>query len=128
MTEQGAAGGGSAAGRPRIAVPVLWVLSFLGFLLMIGAWSVAAPYDGTPDEREHVIRAAGVAGGEVAPEPAAAKKGSGAFQTVPRGLVREQCWQFKPERPASCAVPPGSDRTPVRAGTGAGRYHPVYYA
>ncbi|MFD0817973.1 DUF2142 domain-containing protein [Micromonospora zhanjiangensis] len=123
MTDQRTTGRAGTLG-----VPGLWVLAFLGFLLMIGAWSVAAPYDGTPDEREHVVRAAGVAAGQVAPQPAAAKKGSGAFQTVPRGLVREQCWQFKPNRSAACAVPPGSDPTPVRAGTGAGRYHPVYYA
>jgi hypothetical protein len=123
MTDQRTTGRTGALG-----VRAMWVLAFLGFLLMIGAWSVAAPYDGTPDEREHIVRAAGVAAGQVAPKPAAAKKGSGAFQTVPRGLIREQCWQFKPAKPASCAVPPGSDSTPVRAGTGAGRYHPVYYA
>ncbi|MGC4760393.1 DUF2142 domain-containing protein [Micromonospora trifolii] len=127
MTEQPAAGDGdgdrAVAGARRV-----WILAFVGFLLTIGAWSVAAPYDGTPDEREHIIRAAGVAAGEIAPPPAAAKKGSGAFQDVPAGLVREQCWQFKPAVSAACAVPPGSDDTPVRAGTGAGRYHPVYYA
>ncbi|WP_074309719.1 DUF2142 domain-containing protein [Micromonospora cremea] len=113
------------------AVPGLrrvWILAFVGFLLIFGAWSAAAPYDGTPDEREHVVRAAGVAAGQIAPPPAAAKKGSGAFQRVPAGLVRAQCWQFKPQRSAACAVPPGSDDTLVRTGTGAGRYHPVYYA
>ena len=59
-----------------------------------------------------MIRAAGVAAGEIAPPPAAAEKGSGAFQDVPAGLVREQCWQFKPAVSAACAVPPGSDDTP----------------
>ncbi|PWR09608.1 hypothetical protein DKT68_11755 [Micromonospora acroterricola] len=89
---------------------------------------MAAPYDGTPDEREHIVRAAGVAAGQIAPPPDAAKKGTGAFQTVPGGLVRDQCWQFKKEVSAACAQPPGSDRTPTRAGTGAGRYFPAYYA
>jgi hypothetical protein len=105
-----------------------WTLAFAGFLLLLSAWSIAAPYDGTPDEREHVIRAAGVAEGQIAPAPAAAKNGSGAFQTVPRGLVREQCFWGKPQRSASCAKPPSSDNTPTLTGTGAGRYQPVYYA
>ncbi|MEU8421936.1 DUF2142 domain-containing protein [Micromonospora sp. NPDC048835] len=105
-----------------------WTLAFAAFFLIIFAWSMAAPYDGTPDEREHIVRAAGVASGQIAPPPAAAKKGTGAFQTVPGGLVREQCWQFKEEVSAACAQPPGSDDTPTRAGTGAGRYFPAYYA
>ncbi|MFI6242639.1 DUF2142 domain-containing protein [Micromonospora sp. NPDC050795] len=105
-----------------------WALAFAAFFLIIFAWSMAAPYDGTPDEREHIVRAAGVAAGQIAPPPADAKKGTGAFQTVPGGLVREQCWQFKKEVSAACAQPPGSDDTPTRAGTGAGRYFPAYYA
>jgi hypothetical protein len=106
----------------------LWLLAFVGFLLLTFAWSIATPYDGAPDEREHIVRSAGVASGEVAPEPAAAKKGSGAFQTVPGGLVRDECWQHKPTVSVACAQQPGSDRTPTRMGTGAGRYQPVYYA
>ncbi|MFC3502420.1 DUF2142 domain-containing protein [Micromonospora krabiensis] len=105
-----------------------WALALVAFFLVIFAWSMAAPYDGTPDEREHIVRAAGVAEGQIAPPPAAAKKGTGAFQTVPGGLVRDQCWQFKPEVSAACAQPPGSDDTPTRTGTGAGRYFPAYYA
>jgi hypothetical protein len=104
------------------------VLAFVGFLLMIGAWSVAAPYDGTPDEMAHIIRAAGVVGGQVAPKPAAAENGSGAFQTVPRGLVRKNCWRYDARKSAACAQPPSADRTLVRVPTGAGRYNPVYYA
>ncbi|MGK5740702.1 DUF2142 domain-containing protein [Micromonospora sp. URMC 103] len=115
------------ATRPRHGVRH-WALALVAFFLVIFAWSMAAPYDGTPDERDHVVRGAGVAEGQIAPPPAAAKKGTGAFQTVPRGLVREQCWQFKPEVSAACAQPPGSDDTPTRAGSGAGRYFPLYYA
>src|SRR4051794_40510738 len=94
-----------------------WVplLAFLGFFLMAGAWSVASPYEGAPDEIEHVVRAAGVVSGQVAPKPAAVKAGSGANQTVPRGLIRNSasCWIHKPAVPVDCAVPPGSDRTLV---------------
>lgn len=112
----------------RLVPPRLWLLAFVGFFLMIGAWSLAAPYDGSPDEVDHVIRAVGVVSGEVAPEPTEAKRGSGAFQTVPTGLVRTNCWAFDPTKTAACVVPPDADSTPVSVPTGAGRYHPAYYA
>lgn len=116
---------GHTARRVRAA----GLVAFLGFFLMIAAWSVAAPYDGTPDEQAHIIRAAGVANGQVAPAPVEAANGTGAFQQVPRGLIRNDlCWRYNAGAPASCAVPPGSDRTLVNAPTAAGRYNPVYYA
>lgn len=105
-----------------------WLLAFLGFFLVIGAWSVAAPYDATPDEKEHVIRAAGVAAGQIVTEPSStAMKGGGAFQEVPNSLVRTNCFKHEPERSAACGTDPGGDETVVEAGTGAGRYHPLYY-
>lgn len=103
-------------------------LAFIGFFLMIAGWSLAAPYDGSPDEIDHIVRAVGVVSGEVAPPPADAKRGTGAFQTVPRGLLRTNCWAFDPTRSAACAIAPDSDRTPVSAPSGAGRYFPPYYA
>jgi hypothetical protein len=116
---------GRAAGRVRAA----GLLAFLGFFLMIAAWSVAAPYNGTPDEQAHIVRAAGVAYGQFAPAPALAAAGTGAFQQVPRGFAGiSSCWQFQVNVPAGCAAPPGSDRTLVTVGTAAGRYNPVYYA
>jgi hypothetical protein len=109
--------------------PRLWLLAFAAYFLMIAAWAFAAPYDGSADERDHIYRAAGVYAGDIAPAPADAVRGSGAFVHVPRGLIREdRCWQFKPQVSADCAAGPGSDRTTVRVGTGAGRYHPGYYA
>ena len=108
----------------------LWLLAFAAFFLMIGGWALAAPYDGSADEHDHIYRAVGIWNGDLAPEPANAVRGSGAFVRVPRGLVvpDEPCWQFKPGMPASCAPEPSSDATTVRVGTGAGRYHPGYYA
>jgi predicted membrane protein DUF2142 len=114
-----------ARARPRRAP---WLLAFIAFFLAAGAWSVAAPYDGTPDEEDHVLRAAGVAAGQVAPPPVNAVRGGGAFQTVPRSLVRPNCFYFKSEVSAACAAPPGGDATPVRVASAAGRYHPLYYA
>ena len=108
----------------------LWLLAFSAFFLMIGGWALSAPYDGSADEHDHIYRAAGVWSGDITPRPANAVRGSGGFVHVPRGLVvpDEMCWQFKPAVSASCAPEPGSDRTSVRVGTGAGRYHPGYYA
>ncbi|GIH13967.1 DUF2142 domain-containing protein [Rugosimonospora africana] len=104
------------------------LLAFVGFFFMIAAWSLAAPYDGTPDEQAHIIRAAGVDSGQVAPAPVAASHGSGAFQTVPKGLVRTNCWAYDQTKSAACATSPSADRTPVTVPTGAGRYNPVFYA
>lgn len=106
----------------------LWCTAFLGFWLVIGGWALAAPYDGYPDEIDHVVRAVGVVTGDPTPPAADAKRGTGAFQTVPGGLVRVNCWAFDPTRSAACAEPPSGDRTPVVAPTGAGRYFPPYYA
>src|SRR5215216_6184181 len=66
----------------------LWCLAFAGFFLMIGAWAVAQPYDATADEHDHMYRAYGVVSGEILREPTNAVRGSGAFQTVAKGLVR----------------------------------------
>jgi len=126
----------SAAARWPARIPphrrglALFGVAFVAYFLVIAGWALAAPYDASSDEHEHVYRAAGVARGEFAPEPAAAVRGGGAFQTVPAGLVRDQdmCWQFNQEETAACARPPSGDRTPTRVGSGAGRYFPAYYA
>jgi hypothetical protein len=106
----------------------LWLLAFAGFFLTIGAWSIAAPYDGSPDEMSHVQRAAAVFNGQIAPRPANAKDGTGAYLTVPGALDQSTCWAHHPTRSATCARQPDGDRTPVRVANAAGRYNPLYYA
>jgi hypothetical protein len=108
----------------------LWAVAFTGYFLAIAGWALAAPYNASSDEHEHVYRAAGVAVGEFAPTPSNVVRGGGASQTVPAGLVRhlDACWQFNPVASAACATPPNGDDTPVRVGSGAGRYFPAYYA
>ena len=109
-----------AAARTRW-VPPLWLLAFAGFFLLGGAWALATPYDGTPDEADHVYRAVGVAyGGWIAPE--------GRWQTVPRSLHSPRCFAGRPTRAANCSREPGGDASPTRTATSAGRYNPVYYA
>ncbi|MGF1426337.1 DUF2142 domain-containing protein [Kitasatospora sp. LaBMicrA B282] len=104
-----------------------WLIAFVGFFLLCAGWALAAPYDGSPDEMEHIIRAAGVAQGEIAPAPTAANMGTGAVQHVPKSLVRDNCWMFHTDKSAACAQPPGGDTTKASVGTRAGRYNPVYY-
>ena len=120
-------GNSGAAAR---GAPDDWAyVAFVGFFLMIGAWSLAAPYNCTPDEQAHIVRAVGVVSGQITPQtgPATAPR-LGAYQTVPRGLVRDPCFQSKSDLSAACAKPPSADRTPVSVVTGAGWYNPVYYA
>jgi hypothetical protein len=105
-----------------------WLLAFAGFFLLLSAWAVAAPYAGFPDERDHILRAYGVATGQVVLEPATAANGGGAYVDAPRSLLVPRCWQFRADRPASCAREPGGDETVVQAPTAAGRYFPLYYA
>ncbi|MEU8921666.1 DUF2142 domain-containing protein [Kitasatospora sp. NPDC048545] len=106
-----------------------WWTAFIGFFLVCAGWALASPYDASPDEREHIIRAVGVARGEFAPKPEAAGGGIGAFQNVPASIVRDNCWWFDPTKSAACAkAPGGEDQHVERVGTRAGRYNPVYYA
>ena len=42
-----------------------WLISFLVFCLLGAAWSLAMPYDGPPDELQHVLRAYGVIDGQI---------------------------------------------------------------
>jgi hypothetical protein len=106
-----------------------WPLAFLGFFLVIGAWSVAAPYDGMPDEWSHTLHAAGVASGDFFAKPVDDGQLNGAIHPkVPRSLIRGNCWRFRPEVSAACSVAPGGDSTRVPAQTTAGRYQPLYYA
>jgi hypothetical protein len=106
----------------------LWAWAFAGLFLLLGAWAVAAPYSGFPDEQDHILRAYGVVTGQIVLTPAEAANGGGAFVNAPRSLVIAQCWQFHSDVPASCAAEPGGDETVERAATAAGRYFPVYYA
>ncbi|HEX7598112.1 MAG TPA: DUF2142 domain-containing protein, partial [Polyangia bacterium] len=102
-------------------VPPLWLLAFAGFFLLGGAWALATPYDGTPDEADHVYRAVGVAyGGWMADE--------GRWQTVPQSLHSPRCFAGKPTRAANCNRETGGDASLKRTSTAAGRYNPVYYA
>jgi hypothetical protein len=107
----------------------LWVVAFCGFFLMGAAWTFAMPYNGIPDEAQHIVRAAGAGRGEVIPHKATAAQGSGAFQHVKQGLQpgAPQCWQNDSRISAKCGPEPDGNQNLVYAATRAGRYPPAYY-
>jgi hypothetical protein len=124
---------------PKLAGAV-WPLAFLVFFLMGAGWALATPYAGGPDEVRQIIRAAGVAEGQVFAKPVSSKMAAytGAFQTVPQGLVagglpgykNTYCYHLIPTQSASCTGVPGGPHASVqhRYLTGNGRYNPIYYA
>jgi hypothetical protein len=101
----------------------LWLPAFIGFLLLHAGWAFAAPYNGPPDEQEHVLRASGIMRGEVIAE----SHPTGGIQTVPDSLYRGSCFPTKVEVAASCEREPGGDESELRVQTRAGRFNPVYY-
>lgn len=95
----------------------------MGFWLLHAGWAFATPYNGPPDEMQHVLRAAGVLNGELIGEPAPA----GAIQTVPASLNVGWCFPTKVDVAADCEREPGGDESPQPTFTFAGRYNPAYY-
>jgi Predicted membrane protein (DUF2142) len=118
----------AGASLPRRTLRLVSVLAFLSFFLMGAAWAAATPWDGAPDERAHMIRAAGVVSGQIAPEPTSAQNGTGGFQRVPAALDRNTCYAFDPTKSAACMQNPPQDGKFADLGTAAGRYQPTYYA
>jgi hypothetical protein len=99
----------------------LWLLAFMGFFLLHGAWAVAAPYNGPPDEQAHALRAAAVGHGELLPS-------SEQKQDTPDSLYRPHCFVMVVSVAADCAEEPGGDESLTYRFVGAGWYNPVYYA
>jgi hypothetical protein len=117
----------NTTGRPG-AVRLVVATVFIGYFLLGAAWAFAGPYDSSADEQDHIIRAAGVASGQVAPRPEDVAFHTGALQTVPHSLVHDMCWQFASDKSASCDTAGFNDRTPAPTATKVGRYNPLYYA
>lgn len=103
-----------------------WLVAFVGCFLLNAAWALAAPYDGTPDEQQHIYRAAGIMGGQIAPRPEPAIDGTGGLTKVPDSLVRNNCWKLN-RISAACAKDIGGNETRIWVATRAARYHPGYY-
>ena len=117
----------TVSARPDVhRVVVIAIL--IGYFVLGAAWAFAGPYNASADEQDHIIRAAGVVSGQVAPKPEDVAYHTGAMQTVPNSLLHDMCWQFASDKSAVCDTKGFEDRTPVPAATKVGRYNPVYYA
>lgn len=99
----------------------LWLIAFVGFFLLNAGWAFASPYDGPPDEQQHVLRAAGIYQGEILPA-------HGNILDGPQSLHRwPYCFPMHVDIPASCATPPGGDETITPAYVSEARFNPIYY-
>lgn len=105
----------------------VWIVSFAGLFLLGAAWSLAMPYDGPPDELQHVTRAYGVASGQIY-----AGHANGEVRTA-KSLVprRVGCFRWNTAITAHCQQTPGTDKkarhTRVWFQSGAAGYDPSYY-
>lgn len=126
------------AGAPdRRRARVVWT-AVAALLVALGCcWSLATPMMSSPDEPSHVVRAAGVARGQVSLPTAEALDGTA--EPGVAGLVRlpsdyaasvllPNCFAFQPDQPASCQQDLPEPGDPVDTRTYAGQYPPLYYA
>lgn len=105
------------------------VLSGIGLLLIQLTWIACVPAYGGSDEFDHAYRAAAVARGAWVPEPTNATRGTGAWLQVPVDIVeaaREECQTLPYTTDVDCVGTTQGDS--VRIASGAGRYHPLFYA
>lgn len=126
----GAAGQPASSGALRKTPPGrAFALSFLVIGVLSTLWAFASPLMSVPDEPAHTIKAASVARGELFGIPGA-NQGEAATVSVPAYIAAMdgyECFAFRAEVSAACAVPVGDDTTMVSATTTAGNYNPLYY-
>lgn len=105
--------------------PTHLAVAFACVLAMASAWALSVPIFSTPDEHAHVIRAAGLAHGDVLGEGDRVP-----VVRAPEIFQRSQtflCYIHEPTTSAECAPPfSGPDRI-ADVQTLAGRYPPLYY-
>ena len=114
--------------RARLDWPVFALVG--GLLLAQLAWVVAVPPYRGIDEWDHVYRASAVARGQWVATPEAATRGTGAVLRVPGHIVaaaRPECARLPYTGDPECVGRP-SGAGHVDVASGAGRYHPAFYA
>ncbi len=116
-SEQTAAPGDAGLDR---RVRRAFLVALIAFLCVGAGWALALPVNGTYDEREHIIRAYGVATGQI--------YATDASQRVPDSLLAAdvQC-QWILREAASCQPAAPTSHRLVREKTGAAGYSPLYY-
>jgi hypothetical protein len=114
--------------EPPTVSPSWTLLAGLGILLAV--WiGVMPPFAGS-DEHDHAYRAAAAARGEWGIDPVNATRGTGAFLDVPSDIVRAarpECQHLIYTKDVDCVGTPASGGK-IRIASGAGRYHPLFYA
>jgi hypothetical protein len=105
-------------------------LMALGVLILQLTWMFSVPPFRGSDEFDHVYRAAAAARGQWFVTPSDATRGTGAWLDVPSDIVKAahpQCEDLVYTHANDCVGTPHADGT-VRIASGAGRYHPLFYA
>jgi hypothetical protein len=137
-------GGGGRSSRkasarlanPRAAAPRgffgIWIRSFLVLFVLCGAWCLATPLGGAPDEPAQIVKAAATVRGQLIGQPAPHEPAATRDFRVP-ALFRSvyalpACYQFHAKTPAGCAPHLQSSSRLVTVSTYVGRYPPLYYA
>jgi hypothetical protein len=110
----------------------VWLVTFLLLLLFGGAWILATPMSGPPDEPTHIMRADAIDHGQLigADQGAGQPKAVTAVR-VPQDLTELQrlssCFAGKPTTPAGCVQAIGGSQNDVPTRIYVGRYPPLYY-
>jgi hypothetical protein len=102
----------------------------LGLCGLFAVWVLVMPPFAGSDEHDHVYRAAAAARGQWAIDPVNATRGTGAWLEVPSDIVtaaRLECQNLIYTKDRDCVGTPDGDGT-TRVASGAGRYHPLFYA
>jgi hypothetical protein len=122
-------GVGTTPVQRRVRRPSGTTMMAAGMLLLQLVWVFAVPPFRGSDEFDHVFKAAAVARGDWIPSPSTSTRGTGAVVDVPADLVtaaKPECWVLPYTHAKDCLGTRHGDS--VRIGTGAGRYHPLFYA
>lgn len=102
----------------------------LGLCGLFAIWVLVVPPFGGSDEHDHAYRAAAAARGQWAIDPVNATRGTGAWLEVPSDIVdaaRAECKNLSYTKDRDCVGTPSGEGT-TRVASGAGRYHPLFYA
>jgi Predicted membrane protein (DUF2142) len=109
--------------------------AFLAVALSIGAWSVSTPLGAAPDEPSHVFEATAVVRGQFTPPKFeyvldGVQHGRIGLVHIPRWVseLSPACFLRRPNTPAGCAPPVGTDTQNTIATTQFSNYPPLYYA
>jgi hypothetical protein len=102
----------------------------LGLCGLFAIWVLVMPPFAGSDEHDHAYRAAAAARGEWAIDPVNATRGTGAWLRVPSDIVKAaqpECQNLIYTKDRDCVGTPAGEGT-TRVASGAGRYHPLFYA